>query len=126
MTRPPDPTSSPAPGATRLQARIGTRRAQRYLDQLARHATAVAEHQHAGHAGFGHTAPQVQVAQAGPTCVLTFAGLGSCTLTAATEQLTAVIDAADTAASQRMAELVGADLRRFSQRDPLTIEWWHA
>ncbi|MEP6650917.1 MAG: DUF2218 domain-containing protein [Lapillicoccus sp.] len=119
QTGSPDHTA----GEVRRRAVIGTDRAQRYLDQLARHAVAVAGSSHLGHRGLGHEAPPVQVERNGETATLTFVGLGVCTVTATDDQLTLAVDAADAASAERITGLVTADLTRFSHRQPLTITW---
>lgn len=123
MTNPPEPTDTTAGTLVRLQAVIGTDRAQRYLDQLARHAAAITAPSDPRRGNFGHPAPHVHVEHTGSSCTLSFPGQGACTLAATADQLTARVDAADAASAQRIADLITADLRRFSQRHPLNIDW---
>lgn len=123
MSNPPKSTSPTASSPARLNALVDTDRAQRFLDQLARHAVKVSGSLHQRPDGPGHQAPQVHVEHYGSACTLTFPNLGACTVTASSDHLLIQVDAADADSAQRIADVVTTDLRRFSQRHPLTITW---
>lgn len=110
-----------------IEARIPTGRASRYLVQLCQHAAAIGGG--GGHGPRPHPdGPARQGAHASAEWtdthgVIAFAPGGQCTVDAGADTLTIRIDAADDQALQRIQDIVGRDLDRFSGREPLAVAW---
>jgi hypothetical protein len=113
-----------------IEARIPTGRASRYLVQLCQHAAAMG----GGHGPRVHgprvhqDTPVRQGAHASAEWtdthgVIGFTPGGRCTVDAGADTLTVRIDAADDQALQRIQDIVGRDLDRFSGREPLAVAW---
>jgi hypothetical protein len=107
------------------EARIPTRRAERYLAQLTSHVG----HMRRGHFGGrrhhdgSHVAPEVQhVSLAGSRAVITF-DWGVCTATAESGALTLLADARDSAGLERGQELLTRRVRTIGRREDLTVTW---
>ena len=107
------------------EARIPTRRAARYLDQLTSHTG----HMQRGHFGGrhrpdgAHVAPEVQqVSQSGNRAVITF-DWGVCTAIAEPDGLTLQVEAQDSADLERGQDLLTHRVRTIGRREDLTVTW---
>lgn len=92
------------------EARVHTDRSSRYLVQLCRHAGKMGRH------------GRVDVQWSDTRGTLTIDG-DTCTLLALPDALLLRAEAADEPGLARIQELITANLRRFSTRDPLTVRW---
>ena len=89
------------------EARIPTQDAVRYMKQLCRH--------------FAHRVPAVFDDHQGR---VTFE-FGVCTLQATSDELILHASAADSAARDRLEEVMASHLERFAHRDEITVYWTH-
>ena len=111
-----------------IEATVHTERATRYLAQFCKHATAMG-----GASGHGprlhrHGTPADATLQAHAEWsqthgIITFTPGGRCTMDADANTLTVSIEATDEQALRRIQDIVTRDLARFSNRDPLTVDW---
>jgi hypothetical protein len=110
-----------------IEARIPTGRAGRYLAQLCQHAEAMGGaggHRPRPHRDrSAHQDTHARAEWSDTHGVITFTPGGKCTVDADAGTLTVRIDAADDQALQRIQDIVGRDLDRFSGREPLTVTW---
>lgn len=88
-------------------ARVPTTSAERYAKQLC---------SHANHMG-------ARASWTPPEGVVQFPHGGTCRVTAGEEELVVVLEAAAPADLDLMQAVIGADLRRFGQRQGLRVDW---
>lgn len=96
------------------EARVETERSSRYLDQLCRHVSKVAE---------GHTQMQARVEWSDEQGEITFAWGGRCTLRAERGVLSLRAEAPDEDSLRRVQDRVTERLERFGRRDQVTVTW---
>lgn len=106
------------------EARIGTDRAQRYLDQLCSHLGQMQHMRHrpaSGHRGAGM--PRLEQVEQGPgSAVIRFAD-GAWMLEASPEALALRVEADDPAALERLTNAIAARIAKIGRRDNLAVEW---
>lgn len=100
----------------RSEARVPTRRAERYLAQLCRHAEAMGEH------GSGARLRLQGVERSGDGAVLRF-DRGRCVVRAEPDALVLSVEAGDAESRRQVETLIAADIERFGHRDELTVTW---
>jgi hypothetical protein len=111
-----------------IETTVHTERAERYLAQFCKHATAMGGsgghrprlHMHGRP---GHVDMQAHAEWSETRGVITFAPDGRCTMDADATTLTVRVEADDEEALVRIQDIVAQDLARFSSRDPLTLSW---
>lgn len=96
------------------EARVETGRSSRYLDQLCRHVSKVAE---------GHPQMQARVEWSDEQGEITFAWGGRCTLRAEQGVLSLRAEAPDEDSLRQVQDRVTERLERFGRRDQVTVKW---
>jgi hypothetical protein len=91
----------------RSQTRIATHAADRYAKQLCNHATRMG----------------ARAEWTPPAGVIAFPQGGTCHVTARSEELVLIAEAASTAQLATIQSIVAADLQRFGHRDAMTVNW---
>jgi hypothetical protein len=108
------------------EAHIATPRASRFLVQLCRHAEAMSGKALHPHGNGGDARPEVlHVDRSDTEGRITFTW-GQCVLQSTSDTLTVRVDVADADQSQRIQDLLAADLERFGRRDDLKVTWQRA
>lgn len=113
--------------AITAEARIETKRPERYLVQICKHAAAMGggghrERMHGGDQQSSHEL-DVHAEWSDARGALTFTPGGSCSLAAEGTVLTLRIDATDEESLRRIQDVLARDLIRFGRRDRLVVEW---
>ena len=110
-----------------LQTKIQTERASRYLVQFCKHAATMGGEGHRARmhlqAGMVRHEVQVNADWSDTSGTVTFTPWGRCTLDADAETLSLRIDAADQDGLTQIRDIITRDLKRFSNRNPLTVTW---
>ena len=113
-----------------LQAQIQTDRASRYLIQFCKHAAAMGDGRHGPRMHLqgviARSEVQVTADWSDTRGTVTFAPWGRCILGADAGTLTLRIEAADQDGLTQVRDIISRDLKRFSNRDPLTVTWQEA
>ncbi|OXM65206.1 DUF2218 domain-containing protein [Amycolatopsis vastitatis] len=105
------------------EAHVDTRRAERFLAQLCRHAEAMGGQARHLHGGDGEPRPEVVKAEyAGNEGKITFSR-GACTLRSTSDTLWVHVEAEDADQLARLQGILAADLERFGRRDDLKVTW---
>jgi len=109
------------------EARVETERANRYLDQLCRHAQQMGQRPHyrpRAHGGRDtHRPPEVHDVEWSETRGTVRLSLGQWALRATPEALVLRVEAANEVDLQRMQDLIAARLEKIGRRDHLSVSW---
>jgi len=109
------------------EARIESKRPERYLAQICKHAAAIGTGGHRArmHAGDpdARDAPDVRAEWSDTQGAITFTPWGTCALTARGAMLTLRVEATDVESLRRIQDILTRDLDRFGRRDRLAVTW---
>lgn len=109
------------------EARVETERANRYLDQLCRHAQQMGQRPHyqpRAHGGRDtHSPPEVHDVEWSETQGTVRLSLGQWALRATPEALVLRVEAANEDDLQRMQDLIAVRLEKIGRRDHLSVSW---
>src|SRR4051812_16483831 len=110
-----------------VEVQIDTERPSRYLIQFCKHAASMAARGHGPRVHLGGPLARgevhVQAEWSDTRGTVTFTPWGQCTLQADTNTLTVRIEAGDEEKLRQIQDIITRDFARFSQRDPLTVNW---
>jgi hypothetical protein len=107
------------------QARVVTDRPGRYLAQLCRHASQMAQHAGYGQShDRGHAPPEVRRVEWSDTHGIVEFGVGRCTVQAiGSDMLTLRVEASDEESLRRLRQLLTKRIETIGRRDHLSVAW---